>query len=256
MKFDDYLTYLRTDGELLAQAGDLGLRADAPCCSGWTVGDVVAHTGVVHRHKLRIIRDRLTENPQPDEAPEDGLVTWYRQGLELLVEVLANTDPQTPAFTWWAADQTVGFWYRRMAQETLVHRVDAEQGHGRISPVAPELAADGIDEVLTKYVGGWLDHGEFVPTGGTIRISPSDHHEAWDLRFGTFTGTSLMTGKHLVDLPMFEVVEATDVADTTISGKAADLDFWLWGRSSIDRLELVGDPILATRLRELCAEVM
>ena len=45
-------------------------------------------------------------------------------------------------------DQTVGFWYRRMALETVVHRVDVETGFGVPRAVNAELAVDGIDEVV------------------------------------------------------------------------------------------------------------
>jgi hypothetical protein len=29
-----------------------------------------------------------------------------------------------PAGSWYTPDQTVGFWIRRMAQETVIHRID------------------------------------------------------------------------------------------------------------------------------------
>jgi hypothetical protein len=34
--------------------------------------------------------------------------------------------PALPALTWYDPDQTVAFWIRRMAQETVIHRIDAE----------------------------------------------------------------------------------------------------------------------------------
>ncbi len=40
-----------------------------------------------------------------------------------------------------------------MAQETVIHRVDAELGAGAsIAPIPADLAADGIDELLVAFV--------------------------------------------------------------------------------------------------------
>ena len=46
----------------------------------------------------------------------------------------ARFDPAAPSWTWWPDDQTAGFWLRRMAQETAVHRVDVELPLGATTP--------------------------------------------------------------------------------------------------------------------------
>ena len=70
--------------------------------------------------------------------------------------------PGDHAATWWPPDQTVGFWLRRMAHETSIHRRDVESAVGAETPVAPDLAVDGIDEVLALMLAGdWSD--EVVP---------------------------------------------------------------------------------------------
>ncbi len=256
MDWETFLIHIQSDGELLARAGEAGLDADAPCCPDWTVGDVVAHTGMVHRQKLRILSDRLTENPEIEEAPVEALLEWYRDGLEQLIEALRTTPPETPVFSWWSPDQTAGFWYRRMAHETLIHRVDAEQALGSVSPIDGPLAADGIDEVLTKYVGGYPTWGSFVPDGTTARIVCTDQSGRWDLRFGGFSGTSPTTGSAYRELPAFEVVESISEPETNIAGTSADLDLWLWGRAPIDRLTVTGHRAPADKLREICADSM
>ena len=256
MEWVAYLDHIRTDGELLARAGDAGLDADAPCCPDWTVGDVVAHTGAVHRHKTAIVAGRLSQNPESEAAPEHDVVDWYRDGLNRLLESLADADQAESVYSWVAADQTVGFWYQRMAHETLIHRVDAEQGHGRVSPIDPELAADGIDEVLTKFVGGYPEWGTFTRDDGTVRIACNDRPRQWDTSFGTFNGTSPSTGTEYEDLEALEVIEPVDQPDAVIEGTAADLDLWLWGRGPLEQLQLSGDEQLAHRLRRLCAENM
>ena len=71
-----------------------------------------------------------------------------------LTAEFAARSPESPAFTWYGPDQTVGFWIRRMAQETVIHRVDAELGAGvaSIAPIPADLAHDGIDEFLVAFV--------------------------------------------------------------------------------------------------------
>jgi hypothetical protein len=49
-----------------------------------------------------------------------------------------------------ASAGAASFWIRRMAHETVIHRIDAELALAEPSAaIAPALAADGIDEVLT-----------------------------------------------------------------------------------------------------------
>ncbi len=44
---------------------------------------------------------------------------------DLRALLVARPD-SAPTWSWWPADQSVGFWVRRMAHETAVHRWDAE----------------------------------------------------------------------------------------------------------------------------------
>ncbi len=79
-----------------------------------------------------------------------------------LTEQFAARRPEEHAFTWYGPDQSVGFWIRRMAQETVIHRVDAELAAGsQIAAIPADLAADGIDELLVIFVQygttNWLE---------------------------------------------------------------------------------------------------
>ncbi len=57
-----------------------------------------------------------------------------------------------PAHTWWPPDQTAGFWLRRIAHETAIHRRDMESAAREPTPVDDELAVDGIDEALDPFL--------------------------------------------------------------------------------------------------------
>src|SRR5207248_9867186 len=88
-------------------------------------------------------------------APGQSLAVYLRSGIAPLLTELAARDPDDSCPTWWPADQTYGFWRRRMAHETTVHRVDVQGALGPVvDPITEEIALDGIDEVLTL----WFEH--------------------------------------------------------------------------------------------------
>ncbi|HEX2158551.1 MAG TPA: maleylpyruvate isomerase N-terminal domain-containing protein, partial [Actinomycetes bacterium] len=185
MREIDYLQALRDEGTALVAAARLGLDPPVPACPGWAVADLVLHTGMVHRHKLEIVRGRLAEppDPWPPPAPPRGeLLGWYEQGLEELLTVLEVADPETRVWTFYRPDQTAGFWRRRMAQETAVHRVDAESAHGGPRPVPAALAADGVSELLEVFLA---PNAEGEPVGGrgeSLHLHATDTEGEWQLR--------------------------------------------------------------------------
>ena len=145
---------------------------------------------------------------------------------------------------------TVGFWYRRMAHETLIHRVDAELAAGGLTEVDEMLATDGVDELL-----GWMtsapEWATVTPGERFIRIVTPGAE--WMVGEALFSGISPETGTEYENLPM--LVRTDDgAADCTIRGTGADIDLWLWGRGPIESLEIEGDAELAAALRELSAE--
>jgi len=237
----DYLRAVRNDGEALAAAARRGLDPPVPACGGWTVADLVLHTGMVHRHKLEIVRGRLVEppSPWPPPAPEPAeLLGWYEQGLQELLTVLKDADPETRVWTFHRPDQTVGFWPRRMAHETAVHRVDAESAHGQAAPVPAELAADGVGEVLEVFLAPFLEGEPVGGRGESVHLHATDTEGEWQLRL----------------LPAGVQVERGHAkGDAAARGTASDLLLFLWGRAGADRLERFGDPTLLPRVRELAA---
>jgi uncharacterized protein (TIGR03083 family) len=241
MREIDYLQALRADGTDLATAARRGLDPPVPACEGWTVADLVLHTGMVHRHKLEIVRGRLAEppSPWPPDAPSRAeLLGWYDQGLEELLTVLEDADPETRVWTFHRPDQTAGFWRRRMAQETAVHRVDAESAHGDPRPVPAALAADGVAELLEVFLA---PHSEGEPVGGrgeTLHLHATDAEGEWRLRL-------LPAG--------VELGQGHGQSDATAAGTASDLLLFLWGRAGPEPLERSGDPALLPRVRELAA---
>ncbi len=255
---DTYLAALQRDAALLAGAARRGFHPPVPNCPGWSVGDLVEHTGIVHRHKLQILEERWLEgSPDPGPPPpRRRLVAWFEEGARLLHDALAGLDPQLTISTWDANNETVGFWHRRMAHETFVHRIDGEQAHGVESTLDRELAADGIAELLDSFLGGAPAWANVTPTDERVVLEATDGDERWNVRIGRFGGTSTTTGIEYRD-ELIALVEPDGHVDGTtarVLGPAATIDLWLWGRAPLSALTLEGHRQAAERLRELAAQ--
>jgi uncharacterized protein (TIGR03083 family) len=249
---DRYLAVIETEGRRLAEVAAGCFDCPVPSCPGWRVADLVAHVGVVHRHKERIVHGLLTENPGITglEPPQDDadLLSWYLEGLDLLDDTLRTANPDDPAWSWHAADQTVGFWFRRMAHETTVHRVDAEQSAGaERASIDAELAVDGLDEVLGPVMAAYTNEPsfEFQPDGRVVGLETSVRHAVRRLHLGTGVhgrGWTYGAGQN---------GEPT----TLVEGRACDLYLWAWGRAGDEVLTISGDRSLASLVRSVVAEV-
>jgi len=231
------------------------LDADVPSCPGWSLADLTWHLTEVQSFWAAIVEgllDAPDEVTEPQRPPDEELIGALDAARHRLVEGLASADPEDACWTW-SADKSVHFVRRRQAHEALIHRVDFELSAGvELVEINPALAADGVDEVLRVMIGGVPDWGTFTPEVATMRLVAEDVNRAWPLQFGRFTGTSPNTG-NTYDLDAVEVMEVGR-PEATVSGRAADLDLWLWGRGPVERLTTDGDPALAGRLRLLAVE--
>ena len=71
-----------------------------------------------------------------------------------------------------------GFTFRRQAHEALIHRLDAEQTAGDVTPLDTALAADGVEEVLDVMYGASPDWGSFSPLDHRLRVDITDTGES------------------------------------------------------------------------------
>jgi uncharacterized protein (TIGR03083 family) len=226
--FGRYLDHIRDDGDLIAAAAPHGLHQPVPACPGWDVTEVLAHLAAVYDHKVMAMR--LGRRPEAGEWVTDesfGKTTleWFEdEHAKLLAELTAH-QPNDRAWSWWPADQTVGFWYRRMALETVVHRVDVEAQFGPPSAIDSELAIDGIDEVLTLMLGGEDEAAVEAPGTGTVEVRAGD--SAWSITLET-TRTVVESGRR-------------SSPNAVLSGDPAALFLYLWGRAPMDTLTRGGD---------------
>jgi uncharacterized protein (TIGR03083 family) len=234
----DYLGAIRGDAERLADAAEIaGPDAPVPSCPEWDVADLLGHVGTVHRWAamsaqrepggpFQRSRDAGIEVP-----PREERVPWLRKGATALVDTLASIDPETPAWTF-APPHTVGFWRRRQAHETAMHRVDAQLAAGAPAPIDGPLAADGIDELLSLV----RTRSSAIGNGETVHLHCTDVEGEWLLRLGA---------------DGLDVTREHAKGDLAVRGPASALLCWSMGRGTDDELEVFGDASLLGRWRAI-----
>lgn len=246
MEFSRFRDCLAADFARLRAVVPTDPSAAVPTCPGWTVADLTRHVGRVYLHKTVTMREGAEPDPWPppelaDEEPL-GLLDRAYAGLR---DEFAGRQPQDPASAWYTPDQTVGFWMRRMAQETVIHRIDAELATRQpVAPVPTDLAVDGIDELLKVFVAfgvaTWGNYFTEILAGSprrtyTVRTSGA----VWRARSG----------------PGLFVVEdgAADAAtDVTVSGPPTAVLRWVWNRERVDEPSAVtvkGAPAAVEELK-------
>ncbi len=243
---ESYLDLLARDSDRFA---DLLAEADparpVPSCPDWSAVDLFWHLTEVQWFWGTVVRDRLAdpaaaEERKPDRPSDlDALGHLFATVSEALRDALANTPDETPVWTW-ADDQSAGFVLRRQAHEALIHRVDAELVTGDRTPLDPELATDGVDEVVRVMHGGTPSWATFTAIAGPVAVRAVDTDGAWDLAIGTISGTDPDSGHQYEDEPAVDVVDGKEpVAE--VSSDAGTLDAWFWGRAGTDAVTRSGD---------------
>ncbi len=230
MEPSTYIAHLRRDGNALADAARGNLEAVVPSCPEWKVGDLVAHITHVYFHKNAVMTAGGTEKPNvqfEDPPGDDELIGWYEKTLGRLVTTLEEKDPEDECWTFFGPKR-LGFWHRRMAQETAMHRWDAEAAAGEPRPIDSELATDGIDEMLRVMIPA--DEIPYEGAPGTIHLHRTDGDGEWLV--------TLERGK----------VPATrrghEKGDAALKGVASDLLLLVWRRLSPKDVETFGDQAL------------
>ena len=241
-----YLDDLAGDGARLAAAArSAGMAAPVPTCPGWQVADLLVHTARVFRHKTYVLERRLQERPSgdawqvDDPAPADA-PAFFDAELRALLDALGAADPATQVWTFAPEDRSVGFWCRRMAHETVIHRIDAEVAVGAPGPVRPELAVDGVDEVLDVFLAPRVGAAVLAGPAATVHLHATDVPGEWLVRLGP-DGVRVERGHAK--------------GDAAVRGSASELLLWLWGRLPLDDLEVFGEEPAAARLRAAAATV-
>lgn len=200
METADFLELLDGEGQLPA-----GADAVVPTCPEWRVRDQVGHTGTVRRWAAAFVADAHTAHRPLGDPPEP-----------------ADAELTPPAF-----------WPRRQAHETTVHRYDAEAARGGTpSPIAPDLAVDGLDELLRGF------HAR-----SRSRLRSAEPHVLRVHAVGAGAGADAVWTVRLTAEPPVTVRGEEGPAEAELSGPADQLYLALRNRTAVPRV--TGDPPLA-----------
>lgn len=237
----DYLVALQRDADgLLDAARRAGADARVEACPEWDVADLVWHIGEVHHFWATVVKDRLGDWKEytPPERPasndpdaDDGVFAFAASTRDLLLDTLSRTDPATPVWTW-SSQHDVAWVVRRMAQETAVHRADAERAAGTAGTIDAELAADGVDEFLQFFLPNVVEGAP--PLGGTVHVHCTDVDGEW-LVATDAEGKYVVTREHAK-------------GSAAVRGPADDLLAVLWRRRALESVDVIGDRAVAERL--------
>jgi uncharacterized protein (TIGR03083 family) len=236
---DRLLDVLDIEAGVLAETvGTARPESRIPHCPGLTVGETARHIGSVYRMALEWVRTGDSpETWQRAPGPLQSLRDYVISGAGALVDELARHDPAEPCATWWGADSTYGFWSRRMAHETTIHRADVQGAVDLpVGEIDDDVAIDGVDEVLTLWfmhrltvqgVVGTRDGSVAVRTGGRV----------WLARVTT-GGTAAWRS----------APSEIDRVDATVTGPPAVVYRWLWGRLPDGAVHTEGDMTVVNQI--------
>jgi uncharacterized protein (TIGR03083 family) len=152
---------------------------------------LVSHVSAVHAWVAKILAEQIQEAIWPrriSQFPssfEEG-AQEYDKSLLLLLDEFSKVDPDALVWNWFDQKPAPArFWFRRMAHETVIHRIDAEEAARMITPIDRDLATDGVDEYL--HVGceppadlSSLLSFQTTDTGATWRIALGADRLAFD----------------------------------------------------------------------------
>ena len=226
--------------------------AKVPSCPAWTADDLLWHLTGVQRFWAWIVEHRPDSPDDYVEAERadthQGLLDAYDTASADLARALAGAEPADAAWTW-SDDHTVGFVLRRQALEVLVHRLDAEQAAGTVTPLDPALAADGVEEVLDVMYGSCPPWGDFSPLPHYLRVDCTDTGTSVWVQIGRFSGTD-PKDEVRYDEDDIHVVAAPGVEpDAVVSGTAEELLARLWRRGDGATIHLAGDLHIVDKFR-------
>jgi uncharacterized protein (TIGR03083 family) len=244
---DFWLAGLRAEGSAfraaVSQPGALDMPV--PTCPEWTVLDLVHHLGGVYGSVLSHVTRGVTTPPERRPPTTDlpvgaDALAWWDERYRTLLTTLDALDPELPAWNWAPQAKRAGFWHRRMAHETAVHRWDAQIAVALTDPVETKLAADGITEVLDTWLPAGKRKGPRDRTG-IVALRATDIEQEWHVRLRG-EGIALLDTDTLFD------DDAHQHERAIAAGTASDLLLALYCRVSFEVLDLAGDERLVKAL--------
>lgn len=228
-----HLAFLRADIERIRATPDDALDAPVVACPGWTVADLLAHHAGVYRFATAQLRAEPGSDLVPfDPPPEGAPVAVFADTADGLLAALTDVDPGEHRPNW-AGAPTAAFWFRRMAHETAIHRVDVQLAHTTPDPIDPALAVDGIDELVEVFLPHAKRRG-ITGNGESVHLHATDPAVAsGEIDGGEWMVTFTPEG--------VEVERSHGKGDMAVRGPAGQLLLFAWNRRPV-QVECFGEP--------------
>lgn len=227
LPYSVYLDSIEEDAERIGVTTLTGLRAKIVSCPGWTLADLVVHlAGVYHRFAAQVRAGTPDVVVPVEPLAQDAPLEVLESATEEIVAALRARDPEAPCWNFVGEDLTTGFVARRLAQETAIHRVDAQLTGKAVEPIERELAVDGIDERLDVMLRHGLRRVPDADLGGSICLVCEDDPAAWTVEV------------HRGEL---RLRHGRSPAGAVLVGEASDLYCFTWNRPTRQRLKLTGE---------------
>ena len=247
---DRFFTELRGCTAELARIIDGDLERPVPTCPGWTFRQLATHVGRGHRWAAQIVATRAT-TPIPMREVADGKLPqdpaqhalWLNAGADRVIEAVTAAGSD---LVWTLSGiGPASFWARRRAHEAAVHLADAQLAAGRDVDLAPEVAADGVDEWLARIAAS--SEGTADPARAQAQDLRGDGQS---LHFHATDPGLSGTGEWLVTRAPsgITVARGHGKADVAVRGPAASLLLVLTRRlpPSAPGIEILGEQALLT----------
>lgn len=237
----EHLDHVAADSAHFASAATGNLETHIDHLS-WTMRQLGAHLGGVYSMVIAAITSEGTATPQVGaeaKAPEgEAFNDWFAERRTSLLAALSSAQPDEAAWTF-TGTRTGGWWMRRMASETAIHRWDAEAAITAVSDVDPfdsDLAVDAIDEYHEVSLQFSSSRPDRVYPAESLHLHRSDGPGEWMLVSDGQGGVAI-THEH-------------GKGDAAIRGSASELLLWTWGRPTQD-LQIFGDEAVASAWQAL-----
>ena len=247
MQKKDYLERIKVASQAIDEVGQSNLEDNLaisiPTCPQWTIADLINHQGTVFRFAGETVSQGLADRPadisQDPKPPEDGegLLAWFNERAEFIVDVLDKADMEQPAWNWTdlADDKKAQFWLRRMVHEVAIHAYDAKIALNQEFVISEEWGIDGTDEYLVTLFSRFLKSQPDLerPTG-------SLHLHAIN---GDTSGTEMGEWFCELENEKLKITREHIKADGALKGSGTDLMLAMWKRIELDnpKLEVHGD---------------